>query len=177
MINYLISTFAGQVLLDESLRTSGHGGGNELSWTPSAFQFNSFLWQEEVLLNIPNDMFSAEHASVVDREAWDLWLYLLLLLIFGPLRRQNGPPEDFGRIAGPVVHYTPEVSGSNWAILLARRFDMLLDSVLTTLWWRDHFHMTDPPMATSSVRYNVESLCISFYAEWVFRATLCRNSG
>ena len=68
LVHYLISTFAGQVMLDKSgdLRPWGRQGDELYT---SALQFNSFPGQEEVLLNIPNDVFSAEFARVVGWEA------------------------------------------------------------------------------------------------------------
>ena len=68
LIDYLIATFAGQVVFDEF--------GDSRPWrcqltelNASALQYNSFLGQVEALLNILNDMFSTEHSSAVSREA------------------------------------------------------------------------------------------------------------
>jgi hypothetical protein len=44
--------------------------------TPS-FQYNAFLGQEEILLNSPNDVFSAEHMISIHGEASDLYYVFL----------------------------------------------------------------------------------------------------
>jgi hypothetical protein len=68
LVNYLVSAFAGKVMFDESCNFRPWGRQRDESNT-SAFKFNLFFWQEEVLLGIPNDMFTAEHANSISREA------------------------------------------------------------------------------------------------------------
>jgi hypothetical protein len=68
LIDYLIATFAGQVVFDES------GDSQPWRWqltelNASALQYNSFLGQVEALLNILNDMLLNEHSSAISREA------------------------------------------------------------------------------------------------------------
>jgi hypothetical protein len=55
-------------MLDKSGDLRPWRGQGDKMYT-SSFQFNPFPGQEEVLLNIPNDVFSAEFARAVSWEA------------------------------------------------------------------------------------------------------------
>jgi hypothetical protein len=71
LVDYLVSTFAGKVVFDKFCNFRPWGRQQAKSDIPT-FKFNLFLWQEEILLGIQDDMFTAEHANAIGRETQNL---------------------------------------------------------------------------------------------------------
>jgi hypothetical protein len=71
LVDYLVSTFTGKVVLDELCNFRPWRWQRANSDT-SAFKFNLFPWQEEILLGIKDDMFAAEQADAIGRETRNL---------------------------------------------------------------------------------------------------------
>jgi hypothetical protein len=67
LVDYLVSAFVGKVVFDEFCNFWPWRRQRAESDT-SAFGFNLFPWQEEILLGIQDDMFAAEKAKAIGRE-------------------------------------------------------------------------------------------------------------
>jgi hypothetical protein len=76
LVDYLVSTFTGKVVLDKLCNFRPRGRQRAKSNT-LVFRLNLFPWQEEILLGTKDDMFAAEPTNSIDRETQNL-CYILL---------------------------------------------------------------------------------------------------